>query len=102
MRLVGSLSCVLNLRDQCDCLFFVLVTLVVRLVFVNMKKLPITQILLHDDACIAINRINLRYRNLAIEKQARYVEIWMEFGIERLGIDRSYRGALLPANPVIL
>ncbi len=66
------------------------------------EKLPVAQVFLHDDPRVAVDRVDLRHRNVAVEKQPGYVEIRMKFGIERLRIDGGDRGALLPADAVIL
>src|SRR6185503_10754568 len=70
LRLVSAFSRVLNLRDQGDCPLLVLVTLL-GLFFINLKQLAVAEVLLHDDPRVAVNRVDLRNRNIAVKKQPR-------------------------------
>jgi len=102
VHFVSLLGRLLNLRDELDCLFLVLVALLFRLVLVNLKKLLVAEVFLHDDAGGAVDLVDLRHRNIAFEKQPRDVEIWVKLRIERLRIHGGDRGAFLPTDAVIL
>src|ERR1041385_7588373 len=92
----------LDLRDEGDGFFLVLVALIFRLVLIKLEELLVAQVFLHDDPGRAVDCVDLGHGNAAVEKQTRDVEIWMEFGIKRLCVHRGDRGALLPADAVIL
>src|SRR5215208_3599879 len=102
MHVVGLLGRFLNLRDERDRLFLVLLALLFPLTVVNLEQLLIAEIFLHDDSRRAVNRVDLRHRKIAFQKQARYVEIGMKFRIKRFGVDRGNSRAFLPADAVIL
>src|SRR6476620_3364457 len=68
IHLVSFLRRLLNLRDQRDGLFLVLIALLFRLCFVNLKQLPVAEIFLHDDTGRAIDRVNLGHWKVAREE----------------------------------
>ncbi len=49
LRLVSAVCGLLDFRDESNRLLFVLVALLFRFVVVNLKQLPVAQILLNDD-----------------------------------------------------
>src|SRR5215217_2723831 len=99
---VCALGCLLDFCDQRNRLLLVFVAEIFGFVIVNMEQLPITQILLNDDSSVAVNGVDLRNRNITVQKQPGHVEIRMKFGIERLRIDGGYGSALLPTDTIIL
>src|SRR5262245_50185319 len=102
MSLVCAGRGVLNLGDEGDCLFLVLVTHLFGFFFVDVEQLPVAEVFLDNDAGVAVDGVNLWNWNLTIQEETRYVEIRMEFGVECLGIDGGDSGAFLPADAVIL
>src|SRR5690349_348416 len=86
----------LNASNDLDCLLKQTFLLVVGNFFKHLAQLPAAQILLHDYSSAAVNLINLRNRQITFGKQSRDVQIRMDRRIERLGIDGSNRGPLLP------
>src|SRR5687767_9217490 len=102
MHVVGLLRRRLDPRDERNGLFLVLVAFFFRLALVDLEQLLIAQIFLHDNAGRAVNRVDLRDRNVALQKQTGYVQIGMKFRVEWFGIDGGNRGAFFPPDAVIL
>src|SRR5258708_3458933 len=102
MFLISRAGSFLNLRDQVDRAFLILITLGFGSCFVNSKQLPVAQVFLNDHAALTVDRINLRDRNRAFQKESRDVEIRMEFGVKRLWIDRRNGLSFLPGNAKVI
>src|SRR6185295_17044987 len=67
MRFMGALSGFLDLCDQFNCLFLVLIALLFRFILVDLKQLPIAQIFLNNYSGSAIHCIDLGDWNIAVE-----------------------------------
>ena len=65
-RLMGPLRCLLDARNQIHCPLFVVINLCFRRGFVNAAKLPIPEILLHNNSGRTIDRIDFRNGDMAL------------------------------------
>src|SRR5215203_3627689 len=102
MCFVSPTRCILNLRNQRNCLFLVFVARFFRFIFVELKQLAVAKIFLNNNAGVSIDRINLRHWNLTIEKEPRDVEIRVKLRIESFRIDRSHSSSFVPADTIVL
>src|SRR6185436_15121460 len=102
MRLVCASGSFLDLRDQFDRLFLVLIALLFRFILINLEQLPVAEVFLNNDSGGAVYGIDLGNRYVAVEKQTGYIEIGVKLGIKRFRVHCGYGGALLPADAVVL
>src|SRR5258706_5255198 len=88
----------LNARDHLDCLFHQSFAFFIGSGLENLAQLTVAEVFLHNHAHRTVNTMNHSDRNPAFQKEARNVKVGMNLCVERLWINRSYRGALLPGN----
>src|SRR6185436_2607855 len=102
LLLISSISGLLDLRDEIDRAFLILVAFVFGCRVVNAKQLPVAQIFLDYHAAGTINRIDIRDGYGVLQKKARYVEIRMEIWIKRFGVNGGDGPSLLPGNAEVV